>query len=103
MGDENAEVGIARIQMAQKDGLQNYQKRSVLYLDDRILTAIFALAFLGLIVVWATATSPYIIYGSLAAGILMVILWGVVRVKRIQKLKRQRELQVKQMQSESAE
>jgi len=103
MGDENAEVGIARIQMAQKDGLQNYQKRSVLYLDDRILTAIFALAFLGLIVVWATATSPYIIYGSLVVSILMVILWGVVRVKRIQKLKRQRELQVKQMQSESAE
>ena len=103
MGGENAEEGIARIQMAQKDGLQNYQKRSVLYLDDRILTAIFALAFMGLIVVWATATSPYITYGSLLASILIVILWGVVRVKRIQKLREQRELQVKQMQSESAE
>ena len=102
MGD-NAEEGIARIQMAQKDGLQNYQKRSVLYLDDRILTAIFALAFMGLIVVWATATSPYITNGSLLASILIVILWGVVRVKRIQKLREQRELQVKQMQSESAE
>jgi hypothetical protein len=102
MGD-NAEEGIARIQMAQKDGLQNYQKRSVLYLNDRILTAIFALAFLGLIVVWATATSPYIIYGSLMASILLVILWGVMRVKRIQRVREERGQQVRQMQSESAE
>ena len=103
MGGENAEEGIARIQMAQKDGLQNYQKRSVLYLDDRILTAIFALAFMGLIVVWATATSPYITYGSLLASILIVILWGVLRIKRIQQVREQRELQVRQMRSESAE
>ena len=103
MGGENAEEGIARIQMAQKDGLQNYQKRSVLYLDDRILTAIFALAFMGLIVVWATSTSPYITYGSLLASILIVILWGVVRVKRIQRVREEREQQVRKMQSESAE
>ncbi len=100
---DHAEEGIARVQMAQKDGLQNYQKRSVLYLDDRILTAIFALAFLGLIVVWATATSPYVIYGSLAVSILIVILWGVVHMKRIQQIREQRELQVKQMQSEFGE
>ena len=100
---DNAEEGIARVQMAQKDGLQNYHKRSVLHLDDRILTAIFALAFLGMIVVWATATSPYLLYGSLVAGILIIILWGVVRVKRIQLIREHRELQVKQMQSESSE
>lgn len=100
---DNAEEGIARVQMAQKDGLQNYHKRSVLHLDDRILAAIFALAFLGLILVWATATSPYLIYGSLVAGILMLILWGLVRIKRIQQIREQRELQVKQMQSESSE
>ena len=100
---DNAEEGIARVQMAQKDGLRNYHKRSVLHLDDRILTAIFALTFLGLIVVWATATSLYIVYGSLVASIIIVILWGVVRVKRIQQIKQERELQVKQMQSESSE
>jgi len=99
----NAEEGIARVQMAQKDGLQNYHKRSILYLDDRILTAIFVLAFMGLIVVWATATSPYIIYGSLVSSILIVIWWGVVRVKRIQRVEQQRELQVKQMQAETGE
>ena len=100
---DNAEEGIARVQMAQKDGLQNYHRRSVLNLDDRILTAIFALAFLGLIVVWATATSPYLLYGSLLAGILIIVLWGAVRVKRIQRIRELRELQVKQMQSDSGE
>ena len=100
---DNAEEGIARVQMAQKDGLQDYHKRSVLNLNDRIMAAIFTLAFLGLIVVWATATSPYMVYGSLVAGIVRIILWGVVRIKRIQRIKEQRELQVKQMQSESSE
>ena len=100
---DNAEEGIARVQMAQKDGQRGYHKRSVQHLDDRILTAIFALAFLGLLVVWATATSPYIVYGSLLAGIVIIILWGVVRIKRIQRIREHRELQVKQMQSESRE
>ena len=100
---DNAEEGIARVQMAQKQGLQEYHKRSVLHLDDRILTAIFALAFLGLIVVWATTTSPYLVYGSLVAGILIIVLWGVVRVKRIQRIRELRELQVKQMQSDCGE
>lgn len=100
---DNAEEGIARVQMAQKDGLRDYHKRSVLHLDDRIQTAIFALVFLGLIVVWATATSPYLIYGSLLVGILVIILWGLVRIKRIQQIKQQRELQVKQMQSDPSE
>ena len=100
---DNAEEGIARVQMSQKNGLQDYHKRSVLHLDDRILTAIFTLAFLGLIVVWATATSRYIVYGSLLAGVVIIILWGVVRIKRIQRIRELRELQVKQMQSESSE
>ena len=100
---DNAEEGIARVQMAQKEGLREYHKRSVLNLDDRILTAVFALAFLGLMVVWATATSPYLLYGSLVAGILIIVLWGVVRAKRIQRIRELRALQVKQMQSDSGE
>jgi hypothetical protein len=100
---DNAEEGIARVQMAQKDGQHDYHKRSVLYLNDRILTALFALAFLGLIVVWATAKSPLVIYGSLLASVLMAVLWGVVRIKRIQRIRTQRALQVQQMQSDSNE
>jgi len=99
---ENAEEAIARVQLAQKDGLKQVQKRGIENLDSRASTLLLALALLGLILVWATASSPYIIYGSFAALILIVILGGVIRIKRIEKLREQRELQVKEAQSESS-
>ena len=98
---DNAEEGIARVQLGQKDGLQNHQARGTKNLDDRSFTSLFALAFLGLLVVWATASSPYLIYGSLAAAILVTLLYGVFRIKRIYRIREQRELQVNQMQSSS--
>ena len=98
---DNAEEGIMRAQMAQKDGLGNVHKRGAENLDSRASTLLLALAFLGLMVVWATASSPYIIYGSFAALMLIVVLTGVIRVKRIQKLRKFRELQAKEAQSES--
>lgn len=100
MGD-NAEEGIARVQLGQKDGLHKHQARGRKNLDDRAFTSLFALAFLGSLVVWATASSPYIIYGSFAAAILLTLLFGVLRIKRIQRIRAQRDLQVKEMQSNS--
>ena len=97
----NAEEGIARVQLGQKDGLQKHQARGTKNLDDRTFTALFALAFLGLLVVWVTASSPYLIYGSFAVAILLTLLFGVLRVKRIHRTRAQRALQVKQMQSNS--
>ena len=98
---DNAEEGIARVQLAQKDGLSKHHKRGAANLDDRTSTALLALAFLGLIVVWATASSPLIIYGSFAAAMLVTLLFGVVRIKRIQQVRKQRELQAKEAQSKS--
>jgi len=95
----NAEEGIARVQLAQKDGLSKRHKRGAANLDDRTSTALLALAFLGLIVVWATASSPLIIYGSFAAAMLVTVLFGVIRIKRIQQVRKQRELQAKEAQS----
>jgi len=97
----NAEEGIARVQLAQKDGLSKRHKRGAANLDDRTSTALLALAFLGLIVVWATASSPLIIYGSFAAAMLVTLLFGVIRIKRIQQVRKQRELQAKEAQSKS--
>ena len=97
----NAEEGIARVQLAQKDGLSKRHKRGAANLDDRTSTALLALAFLGLIVVWATASSPLIIYGSFAAAMLVTVLFGVIRIKRIQQVRKQRELQAKEAQSKS--
>ena len=97
----NAEEGIARVQMSQKDGLKKNYERNAANLNDRTFVPIFALAFLGLLVVWATASSPYVIYGSLAAVILLTLLFGVLRIKRIYRIRAERELQMKEMQSNS--
>ena len=99
---DNAEEGIARVQLAQKDGLKKVQERGIENLDSRSSTMLLALAFLGLIIVWATASSPYVIYGSFAALMLIVVLTGVIRVKRIQRVREQRALQAKEAQSESS-
>jgi len=98
---DNAEESIARVQLRQKDGLQKLQAKGTKNLDDRIIISLVALAFTGLLVVWATASSPYVIYGSFVAAILVTLLFGVVRVKRIHQIRGQRELQVKQVQSKS--
>ena len=98
---DNAEEGIARVQLGQKGGLQKLQAKGTKNLDDRIIISLVALAFIGLLVVWATASSPYIIYGSFVAAILVTLLFGVVRVKRIHRIRAQRELQAKQVQSNS--
>jgi len=97
---DNAEEGIARAQLAGKDGIVEHQKRSASNLDDRAFTSLFVGAFIGLIAVWASATSPYLKYGSLLLGILGIILFGVSRVRRIQRLREERERQVQQMRSD---
>ena len=96
---DNAEEGIMRAQMAQKDGLGSAHKRGADNLGSRASTMFLALAFLVLTVVWATASSPYIIYGSFAVLMLIVVLTGVIRVKRILKLRALRELQMNESQS----
>ncbi|MCP4334618.1 MAG: hypothetical protein GY785_18345 [Gammaproteobacteria bacterium] len=96
---DNAEEGIARAQLASKDGIAQHQRRSASNLDDRAFTSLFAIVFVGLIAVWASATSPYLTYGSLLVATLGIILFGVLRVRRIQRIRAERERQVQQMQS----
>jgi Flp pilus assembly protein TadB len=102
----NAEEGIARTQAAaikahgtQGGKLREHQEHSVAYLDERILAYVFAIAFIVLIVVWATTSSALILYGSLVAVILLTILWGVARVKRIDRIRQERAHQTKDWKS----
>lgn len=104
----NAEQGIAQSQIeaagteqGPADALQKTQKRNIAYLDDRIFLYLGAIAFLGLLVVWATAKSALVLYGSLGLAIVLTILWGVARVNRADRLAAERERQVQAMQSES--
>ena len=63
---DNAEAGIASTQAraAQADGLQKHHKSTIVYLNERVLTFVFMLSFVGLIMVWMASSSPYITYGS---------------------------------------
>jgi hypothetical protein len=98
---DNAEAGIAAVQAkaAQANGPQQHQKSSIAYLDERISTYLFAIVFMGLLVVWATASSAIIKFGSAGIGILMILIWGAMRVKHIQKTRELRNLQVRETQS----
>ena len=104
----NAEQGIgqtqidaAKAQTGATDGLNKVQKWNIAYLDDRIFVYLGAIAFLGLLVVWATASSTLVLYGSLALVILLTILWGVARVKHNDRINAERARQVKAMQAEN--
>ena len=92
---DNAEEGIARAQARAAQaggaaGLDEFHKGSVSYLNERILTFLLIVGVVGLFVLWATAKSPWLLYGSLVAVIVLVILWGVARVRRRDAIERQR-------------
>ena len=100
---ENAEEGIARTQAAalkdqssQGNELDERQKRSISYLDDRVLAYILVAAMTGLMMVWLNAKSALVLYGSLAGVILLVILWGVLQIRRIERVGHLRERQVEE-------
>lgn len=101
---DNAEEGIARAQAqaAQTqgtDGFQKHHEKNVVYINERILVFILSIAFIGLIIVWLTAESTLITYGSLAGVILLVVFWGFVQIKKINRVKVEREHQAKSWQS----
>ena len=102
---DNAEEGIARTQAAVAKaagaaGLKEHHNRNIAYLDERIVVFILAIASIGLIILWATSSSPLVLYGSMAGVILLTVLWGLMRIKRIEAMKRQREKEAKSWQSD---
>ena len=56
--NDNAEGGIAGAQtkLAENDGLQNHHKGTIGYLNERVVVYLFMLAFIGLLMVWMTAS-----------------------------------------------
>lgn len=100
-GIGQAQIAAAKTQTGETDGLNKVQKWNIAYLNDRIFIYLGAIAFLGLLVVWATASSALVLYGSLALVILLTILWGVARIKRNDRINAERARQVKAMQAEN--
>jgi hypothetical protein len=101
--NDNAEGGIAGTQakLAQNDGLQNHHKETIGYLNERVVVYLFMLAFIGLLMVWMAASSPYVLYGATGMVALFAILFGVLRVKRIHQIREQRARQAEEMQQKS--
>ncbi len=108
--DDNAEEGIFRAQATaiqakgtEGDRLRKHHNRSIVYLDERILTSIYGLAALGLIGVWFVATSPLVNYGSFAGVIFLTILFGYSRIKRIERTNHDREREAESWQSDKTD
>lgn len=97
----NTEEAIARVQTeaVHTQGLQEHHKSTIVYLGERTFIYMFALAFICLVIVWTTTSSSYITYVLFSIVILTPLIWGLVRLKKIHKIKLKRELQVKEMQS----
>ena len=98
----NTEDAVARVQAeaANVQGVQKHHRSTLVYISERIFTYMFGIAFISLVIAWLTAPA-YIMYLLSAAVILIALIWGLVRLKRIHEIKLKIELQVKEMQSES--
>lgn len=105
---DNAEAGIAATQAkaAQNQGsagLGDHHRGTVAYLDERILALVLFAAIIGLGVLWATTSSALVHYGSLAGVILLLVLWGVLRLRRLEAIRRERERAAQDWQSGQGE
>jgi Flp pilus assembly protein TadB len=95
---DNAEEGIARTQATAArargaGGLKQHHDGNIAYLDERIVVFLLAIAFIGLILLWANATSALLLYGSLIGAILLALIWGSARIRRLEAMRRERSRQ----------
>tara|TARA_B100000029_G_scaffold159890_1_gene155641 strand:- start:120 stop:431 length:312 start_codon:yes stop_codon:yes gene_type:complete len=100
----NTEEALARVQAeaANAQGVQKHHKSTLDYISERIFTYIFGIAFISLLIAWLTAPA-YIKYLLSAFFILIPLIWGLLSLKRIQKIKKKRDLQVKDIQLNSGQ
>ena len=100
----NTEEALARVQAeaANAQGVQKHHKSTLVYISERIFTYIFGIAFISLLIAWLTAPA-YIKYLLSAFFILIPLIWGLLSLKRIQKIKKKRDPQVKDIQLNSGQ
>ena len=83
----NTEEALARVQAeaANAQGVQKHHKSTLDYISERIFNYIFGIAFISLLIAWLTAPA-YIKYLLSAFFILIPLIWGLLSLKRIQKI-----------------
>ena len=97
------EEAIAKTQLKGERDVGRNQARGIAYLDDRILGYLGLIVFLGLAVIWITADSDWIVYGSLGLAIFLIVLWGIARIRRIDRVRRERAAQVRAVLRQSSD
>lgn len=97
-----AQIAAAQAQSKRGEGLHQHHKWNVSNLDERILFFLGMLVVIGLLVLWLAVPSALVVYGSLGVIILLIVLWGVVRIRRVDRIQKERENQVKAMQSDAS-
>ena len=85
------------------DGLKEHHSSTISYLNERILVFVMLIGLIALVFLWASTDSILLHYGSLLGVILLIVLWGVVRLQRIKKTRLNQEQQVKSWESSDSE
>lgn len=88
-------LAAAQARRTPADENQRRHKSNTADLNDRVFVYAGTLVVVGLLVLWLVAPSALVIYGSLATIVLLTIVWGVVRIRRIDRIRKQRELQAR--------
>ena len=90
-----AQIEAARAQSERGEGLDRHHKWNIAALGERTLFFVAILVVMGLLVLWLSMPSPLVIFGSLLVIFVLLILWGVARIRRIERIRKQREMQAK--------
>ena len=93
------QIKAARGRLGERDGLQTALKWNIAYQAERIAVYLMAIGVIGLFVLWTTASSPLLLYGSLALVILLTGLLGFARIKRIELTRLERARQAREFET----
>ena len=97
-----AQIAAAQAQSKRGEGLHQHHKWNVSTLNERNFFFLGILVVIGLLVLWLSVPSALVVYGSLGVIVALIILWGVARIRRIHRIQKERENQVKAMQSNAS-
>jgi len=95
----HTQIKAERNRLGEPDGMQTALKWNIAYHGERIAVYLLAMGVIGVMVLWATSSSPLLLYGSLALVILLTLLWGVARIRRIELTRQQRARQARAVES----
>lgn len=93
-GIGQAQIDADKARRARGEKLHEGENIASSSLNERVLLYLGTIVFVGLLVLWATASSPWLLYGSLIFAIGLAVLWGYLRLARIRRVEAMRARQV---------